>query len=352
MRVKLNFHDSESTVNTDITLETTTQNSIELIPIGKSGIHIKKKNRGSFTSYCGGKVTDECIRRAKNSPSAAIRKKAVFAQNARGWAKKHQEGGTLDHTPGVPKTFSTDLNKTFVSLDVDAPTFAQNNPDLFQDRYKLNLPSTHFEDTKPIEGEEVTNPSTPEWMKKPYIGIGEAAKPTQVQRSTVASSTTRGTFGTGASSSLMSAVNQFLGIPYQLGGSGPERNQGLDCSGFVSRVIGAMGSNLHGNCRTLWDGTSRINTSDLKPGDLIFLQDTQPGKVAHGKASHVAIVTDTSKLAEGKVGVAHSGRTGTKSNMTEWDLNNGYYAKHLLGAGRLVQNAKFGGKIDYSDAHE
>jgi hypothetical protein len=26
-----------------------------------SGIHIKKKNRGKFTSYCGGKVTDECI---------------------------------------------------------------------------------------------------------------------------------------------------------------------------------------------------------------------------------------------------------------------------------------------------
>jgi hypothetical protein len=26
-----------------------------------SGIHIKKKNRGKFTSYCGGKVTDKCI---------------------------------------------------------------------------------------------------------------------------------------------------------------------------------------------------------------------------------------------------------------------------------------------------
>jgi hypothetical protein len=25
------------------------------------GIHIKKKNRGKFTDYCGGKVTSECI---------------------------------------------------------------------------------------------------------------------------------------------------------------------------------------------------------------------------------------------------------------------------------------------------
>ena len=25
------------------------------------GIHIKKKNRGKFTEYCGGEVTDKCI---------------------------------------------------------------------------------------------------------------------------------------------------------------------------------------------------------------------------------------------------------------------------------------------------
>ena len=55
------------------------------LEIFKSGgkIHIKKKNRGSFTRYCNGKVTNECIQRGKNSPDPAIRKKAVFAQNAR-----------------------------------------------------------------------------------------------------------------------------------------------------------------------------------------------------------------------------------------------------------------------------
>lgn len=57
------------------------------VPYYKSGskIHIKKSKVGSFTSYCGGKVTQECINRAKNSPSKAIRKKAVFAENARRW---------------------------------------------------------------------------------------------------------------------------------------------------------------------------------------------------------------------------------------------------------------------------
>jgi len=50
---------------------------------GKPKIHIKKKNRGKFTEYCGGKVTGECIQRGKNSASPTVRKRAVFAQNAR-----------------------------------------------------------------------------------------------------------------------------------------------------------------------------------------------------------------------------------------------------------------------------
>ena len=52
-----------------------------------SKIHIKKKNRGKFTQYCGGNVTSECIKKGKNSPNPVIRKRAIFAQNARKWNK-------------------------------------------------------------------------------------------------------------------------------------------------------------------------------------------------------------------------------------------------------------------------
>ena len=75
-----------------------------------SGIHIKKKNRGKFTEYCGGKVTDECIQKAKKSGNSKLVKRAVFAQNARGWSKKHKEGGEInnkdlnkDEKPKKPK---------------------------------------------------------------------------------------------------------------------------------------------------------------------------------------------------------------------------------------------------------
>lgn len=67
------------------------------------GIHIKKKNRGKFTEYCGGKVTEECIRRGKNSSNPTTRKRAIFAANARHW---NAFGGWLntqggDFTNGV-----------------------------------------------------------------------------------------------------------------------------------------------------------------------------------------------------------------------------------------------------------
>lgn len=63
------------------------------------GIHIKKKNRGKFTSYCGGKVTSECIARGKRSSSPTIRKRAIFAANARKW--KHADGGPLLTQGGI-----------------------------------------------------------------------------------------------------------------------------------------------------------------------------------------------------------------------------------------------------------
>lgn len=70
------------------------------IPIGKSGIRIKKKNKGKFTDYCGGKVTDSCIQKAKASGNPALVKRAVFAQNARKWSK-HQNGGILSRYIGL-----------------------------------------------------------------------------------------------------------------------------------------------------------------------------------------------------------------------------------------------------------
>lgn len=67
------------------------------------GIHIKKKNRGKFTEYCGGKVTNTCIQKGLHSSNPTTRKRANFARNARKW---HAFGGELgtngaDWTNGI-----------------------------------------------------------------------------------------------------------------------------------------------------------------------------------------------------------------------------------------------------------
>lgn len=57
-------------------------------------IHIKPENKGKFTSYCGGKVTNECIQKGLNSTNPTIRKRANFARNARKW--NHADGGEIN----------------------------------------------------------------------------------------------------------------------------------------------------------------------------------------------------------------------------------------------------------------
>lgn len=73
---ELNISDS------DLDLENLNIGYLQLMKKGAK-IHIKKENRGKFTDYCGGKVTSECIRKGKNSSNPKIRKRAVFAENAR-----------------------------------------------------------------------------------------------------------------------------------------------------------------------------------------------------------------------------------------------------------------------------
>lgn len=79
----LSFYSNNTSL--DQIIDTSNYDSYVIRCKNGSKIHIKKKNRGKFTQYCGGNVTEECIRRGKSSPSATIRKRATFAANARKW---------------------------------------------------------------------------------------------------------------------------------------------------------------------------------------------------------------------------------------------------------------------------
>ena len=69
--------------------------NVNYIDLAKSGIKIKKSNKGKFTEYCNGKVTQECIRKGKQSKDPTVRKRATFADNVRKW--KHENGGRISY---------------------------------------------------------------------------------------------------------------------------------------------------------------------------------------------------------------------------------------------------------------
>lgn len=58
-------------------------------PKGKSGIHIKKSHEGllhrDLGVPAGEPIPASKLSKAKNSPNPAVRKRAVFAQNAKHW---------------------------------------------------------------------------------------------------------------------------------------------------------------------------------------------------------------------------------------------------------------------------
>lgn len=127
-------------------------NNLDQIPIlKKGGIHIKKKNRGSFTRWCKGKVTEECIRRGKNSSNPAIRKKATFAANARRW--KHENGGILKYqNPAEPLLESKDtLNTSYLAFKRTLPDNLRLTPEKdyhMYDYWKLNGEPKNFREGK------------------------------------------------------------------------------------------------------------------------------------------------------------------------------------------------------------
>lgn len=91
-----NLRAQKSLVNTAGNIDTASDNALLAnYAADGGGIHIKKKNKGKFTDYCGGKVTAECIARGKRSNNPTIVKRATFADNARGWAKAN--GGYMDY---------------------------------------------------------------------------------------------------------------------------------------------------------------------------------------------------------------------------------------------------------------
>ncbi len=93
-------------------------------------------------------------------------------------------------------------------------------------------------------------------------------------------------------------AKQFLGNPYVWGGT--SLTNGADCSGFILSVFAKYGVSLPHSSRAQANMGTRINASELQPGDLVFY-------AKGGTVNHVALY-----IGGGQVIHASSPKTGIK----------------------------------------
>ncbi len=109
-------------------------------------------------------------------------------------------------------------------------------------------------------------------------------------------------YGTGVSDvrvDLVEYAKQFVGNPYVWGGT--SLTKGADCSGFVLSVFKNYGIKLSHSSRAQANEGTKIDVSEIKPGDLLFYGN------GSGTINHVAIY-----IGGGQVVHASSPKTGIK----------------------------------------
>ncbi len=115
---------------------------------------------------------------------------------------------------------------------------------------------------------------------------------------------------------ILRAAYSMLGVPYVFGGMSPG---GFDCSGFVCYVFGKAGISLPRMADLQYDAVTRINTSNLRTGDLVFFQTYAPG------ASHVGIYVGDGKFIH----------ASCSKGISVAEVFTGYWGARYIGAGRV-----------------
>ena len=148
------------------------------------------------------------------------------------------------------------------------------------------------------------------------LGGSSASKPSN-SGSTPSASTS--TSGSSTGSKIVETAKKYLGVPYVYGGTSPS---GFDCSGFVYYVLKIHGITIARTCASMYNCGTKINKSDLQPGDLVFFQGTSAAGI-----SHVGIYVGNGQFI-------HSPHRGKVVSFS--DLSSGYYAEHYYGAIRVI----------------
>ena len=113
-------------------------------------------------------------------------------------------------------------------------------------------------------------------------------------------------------SAIVQEVEQFVNSPYIYGGSSPT---GFDCSGLVQYTLTKLGvANVPRTSEAQWAWVTKIDQSQLQPGDLVFAQF--PGDNA--SPGHVGVYVGNGQILSAedpKLGVGYSSLASWGSNI-------------------------------------
>lgn len=115
---------------------------------------------------------------------------------------------------------------------------------------------------------------------------------------------------------------KLVGVRYRFGGN--DEDSGLDCSGFVRLVFkDTIGTSLPRTAREMSEMGQKIDTSQLKPGDLVFFNTMRRA------FSHVGIYLGDNHFL-------HAPRTGAEVRIENMDSS--YWMNRYNGARRIIDN--------------
>jgi cell wall-associated NlpC family hydrolase len=116
---------------------------------------------------------------------------------------------------------------------------------------------------------------------------------------------------------IASAATALIGTPYHFGGADAG---GFDCSGLALYVHERAGLNIPRTAAEQQHAARPVPLAQILPGDLVFFHIRKRG------IDHVGIYTGTGHFV-------HAPHAGVP--VSSGDLSGGYYARHIVGAGRF-----------------